>query len=450
MHTLPLLILGMGISGRSCAQEALARQRPVWAFDAKAKALASNDEEIRLLIDKGLKLFDEIEELPSHHFENGFEQVILSPGIPPGHPLVSRAKERGWPIITEIEYACTRLCCRKIAITGTNGKTTASLLTAHLLNKLGLRAICVGNIGRPVTDLLNPLYAANSSSFDVLVLELSSFQLEQMKTALFDAGLILNIDEDHLDRHGGLEAYAKAKLQLAHTLLPQAPLYLHKTICNRFGNLIERENVLFTPFSLEEADQKVKEQIAKSPFFFRHDRENLYAAATLCQSLGLPFERAIAAAEGFVKPRHRLEYVATRQGVAFYDDSKATNLHAVEAAVEAFKGPLVIIAGGVSKGAAFTSWRHVMAGKVKAICAIGQASMQIAEEVKGHIPVHLYGSLEEATIAAFELARPAGCTVLLCPGCSSLDMFKSYEERGRIYREVIEKQIKTGLLTNLL
>lgn len=341
--------------------------------------------------------------------------VILSPGIPQTHPLIKKAISLGIEVIGEMELACRHLKCKAVGITGTNGKTTTTLMTAHVLNNLGFSAHALGNVGIPLSSCV-----AHLTENEIAVLEFSSFQLETMSAKVLDAALILNITPDHLDRYSGIEEYAKAKLKIANCLKPSAPLFVEQNTFNEFSLLFNHKSL--ETFSVEGYTVK---QI------------NQAASQALCGQFHVSQEQFDMAVRDFNVPMHRLEKVANIDGVDYYNDSKATNCAATVKAVHSVPGRIFLIAGGVAKGQHFGHWSQAFGEKVAHIFVIGEAALQIQEEVKG-MRCTVAGTLSLALRLARAHAK-AGDTILLSPGCASLDQYANYSERGEAFKKMVKE-----------
>ncbi|MBN9377787.1 MAG: UDP-N-acetylmuramoylalanine--D-glutamate ligase [Chlamydiales bacterium 38-26] len=435
-----VLVIGLGISGRAAAKFLLNRHAIVYAVDHNSELLDRHPEIIDLK-NQGLKTHYESEQL---NFKI-FDLVVVSPGVPHSNPYYMRAKQEHIEIIGEVELACRFIDQPFLAVTGTNGKTTTTLLITHILNYCGQPACALGNVGVPLTAELD------SSEFglegNILVVELSSFQLETMHKRVVDTGVILNITPDHLDRYADMRAYARAKFNLQKCLKPAANLYLFENTYQEYEDLLEgvqahtygyessstiyvdRDGVYLNgqkEFNLPEEYIGLKS----------HDVENMLAAYALCKERGISSEQFLEALASFKKPSHRLEFVRSFKDVAYYDDSKGTNIDAVIRAVNTLKGDILLIAGGVDKGAAYTPWIQAFAGRVKCVFVIGQASNKIKNDLSQQLPVEECDSLESAIKVATTLAKP-GQVVLLSPGCSSFDMFRDYAHRGEEFKRIV-------------
>lgn len=393
------VVLGMGLSGRA-----------VFSYlQERGYEVAGVDRGGCWLDEKGAVDLAEI------------DLVVKSPGVAPDHRWVSAAKEKGIRVVGEIDLALAELKKqgkRLLAVTGSNGKTTTTALTAHLLNEAGVQALAAGNIGVPLLGQI-------SSGHEVYVVELSSFQLESMELGpIFDAAVILNITPNHLDRHKSFDEYVQAKWRLARCLKEGAPLYVGKGVacaCAAKTHLLDEKRVE-TILSLGYRGS-----------IYPHDLENAAAAFALAQIPDALFVRGMAS---FKKPPHRLEFVRMVKGVRYINDSKATSVDAVIKAVEAVPGPLLVIAGGVDKGGDYGDWLPLFKTKVNKVFALGQAAVRIKESLQDQLPVELTSGLQEAVSLAAAWARD-GDTVLLAPGCSSFDQFQDYQARGEAFRRFV-------------
>lgn len=408
------LVIGLGISGLSAARLLLRSQFTVKAIDRRADELFKNTE-VQSLIKEGVEL------CASHHCLclQSFDLVVVSPGVAPDHPAAAAARKMGIEVIGEIELACRFLSHYMIGVTGTNGKTTVTKMIGHVLNVCGIPARVLGNGGVALSSEVQNLKG------EVVVCELSSFQLETMTSKVINVGAILNITPDHLDRYSDMESYAKAKWKLLECIKPNGKIYVSEQVKRKYGNPMNcvKENIEFLCFDHY-----------KSPL--NHDEENYFAAKAVCLEAGvapLQFDQAV---KSFQKPPHRIEFVRKLRGVYFYNDSKGTNLDAVVRAVESMPGPVVLIAGGKDKGIEFDDWCLPFKGKVKIVIAIGEASGKIFKDLNKAVPVIFHNTLESAVKKASSIANE-GDNVLLSPGCASFDMFKDFEERGNCFKECV-------------
>lgn len=407
------VVLGLGISGKAAASFLLKRGDEVIGVDRKVDLA----EPFPILVDSSAAQL------------KGVELLVKSPGIPASHPWVEAALALGIPVVGEIDLAFSELEKRKkrvLGITGSNGKTTTTLMTAHFLSCCGVKSVAAGNVGIPLIDQVE-------NDVEVFVVELSSFQLEQtVPTKVLSGAVILNLTPNHLDRHPTFEDYIRAKLRIAACLKENAPLYVSRQVASlctcRYEIFDSLQEKVETILSLSYRDS-----------FYPHDLQNASAAYALTH---VPDELLKKGLETFVRPPHRLEHVHTRAGVTYINDSKATSVDAVIKAVQAVKAPILLIAGGVDKGGAFSDWVPHFKKKVLRVFALGAAARRIAEELKPEIEVEIVPSLEEGVQRASQMAV-AGMTVMLSPGCSSYDQFEDFQHRGRVFtrevREVKEK-----------
>jgi len=397
------LVIGLGISGRSAAQFLLHHNYEVVGVDSREEAL---QEQMGIVTQHDSDPIDWTQ----------IDLVVLSPGVPPTHPLCSAAKESGIEVIGEVELAVRSIQQPCIGITGTNGKTTVTLLVEHVLNTCGIAARAVGNVGVPLTSEI----LSQKVQDQILVIELSSYQLETLQTPIFDIAAVLNITPDHLDRYPSMNEYVMAKARIKDCLKPGGMLYMNSHTLRKYGGVFNGAPV-------------------KSYSGETFEEENDEIACLLCRQFGVTKEQFVAAKKTFKKPPHRLEYVCTIDGVSYYNDSKGTNTDAVARAVQTLQKGIVLIAGGLDKGAPYTPWVDAFEGRVNRVCAIGEAAKKIRNVLSPHLPVTLCESLEHAVDTAAQFAVK-GDSILLSPGCASFDMFRNFEERGETFKSIVEKK----------
>lgn len=430
------IVLGLGISGMAAAEFLLQDQVPVVGIDSNRALL--NSAEICRLQAQGLAVRHD--SVPIAWEQVG--RLIVSPGISPQHPIYARASKEHIPIVGEAELALPRLNAVLVAVTGTNGKTTVVQMVEHILNAAGIKAKALGNIGIPLCG-----YLLNPGDEDVLIVELSSFQLETMRTPVFDAAVLLNVTPDHLDRYPDMRAYAEAKFQLQHLMKEGSIFWVQTRTAREYCDLLQTKQ--YRTFGLEEGSDlwsdrqilKLREKVeCFLPLDYRekgmHDCENLLAAWGLCQRFSVSSSAFCEALTTFRKPPHRIEFVRAIDGVSYFDDSKGTNIDAVVQAVNAMRGPVILIAGGVDKGASYLLWKERFASKVKQIIAIGQAAPKIYAELHPYFNVKFADTLDAAVKLAARDAERGDC-VLLSPGCSSFDMFRDYAHRGEEFQRCV-------------
>lgn len=431
------LVIGFGVSGQAAAALLLDMGYHVVAIDKNAGKLESS-EPVRALIAKGVVLHAEQMPFP----EIPFSLAVLSPGVPANHPLCEECRRRGVEPISEIELAARFVHRPFLGITGTNGKTTVTLMTAHVLNHLGVTCRAMGNSGVPLSSAY---YSPKPT--ETISLELSSYQLETTQTPCLDAAIVLNITPDHLDRYGSMIPYAEAKMKIFELVKGKGERWIHENAYSEFREQLPTEKVLRYGESFDCDLRRVGGQVfykEKVAFLlpkmyeegFRHDVENVMATYALCRPFCKDGRDFVEALLTFKKPPHRLEYVRTHKGIDYYNDSKGTNIDAVVRAVEAMNRPTVLIAGGVDKKTGYAPWISAFKGKVKGICVIGEAALNINKELSEHYLVKQYGCLRSAVEGATGLAG-AGDVVLLSPGCASMDMFKDYADRGNQFVTIV-------------
>ncbi len=445
-----VLVIGLGLSGQAAGRFLLNRGAIVTGLDQQAHVLIKN-QQIQHLQQSGMKIVQ-----CDHDVD--FEQidlVILSPGISVLHPAVQKADQLKIEVIGEIELGCRSTTQSILGITGTNGKTTVTLLVNHVLNACGMPAKALGNVGIPLTQEIDQ----NSDQNQTLVLELSSYQLETMQQKVLDAGLILNITPDHLDRYQTIDDYAQAKSRLQQCLKLSKPLFIQSEIKKTYPDLFTADFIYtfgYTTDSLVYSDLKFVYYQGKISFELpldlqgqkSHEIENLLGAYALCTEKGISGSCFKKAYETFQKPPHRIQFIRDFQGVRYYDDSKGTNIDAVIKAVQVLNGPIVLIAGGMHKGLIYRDWIPYFKNKVKCILVIGQAAHQIQQELQATIPVELCISLESAVVRAAELANE-GDNVLLSPGCASQDMFRDYVHRGQVFQKTVQSLVNEERIKNV-
>jgi UDP-N-acetylmuramoylalanine--D-glutamate ligase len=437
-----VLVVGLGRSGAASAiflQEHGAR---VIVSDSKSEAQLQRD--VPALLDRGISIET------GQHGERTFRDqdlIVVSPGVPSDQPQLQHARSLGIPVIGEVELAFRFLQGKVLAITGSNGKTTTTTLVGEILSKSGKKTLVGGNIGTPVISL-----AGKSAPDSSVVLEISSFQLESIEQFRPWIAAILNITPDHLDRHHTFEAYVSAKLRIFENQQADdfAVLNADDPVCVELKEKIKSTLLWFSRRQRVEngafvaGDQIVfRRNGQEQPVLERgdiqlkgeHNLENVLAAVAMTMVAGCKPEQVRQAIREFRAVEHRLELVASVNGVTFYNDSKATNVDATVKALESFPGNIHIILGGKDKGSDYTVLNPLLRERVKRVYLIGAAADKIASQVQGAELVRS-NTLERAVRQAFEAAQP-GDIVLLAPACASFDQFENYEQRGRIFKELV-------------
>ena len=377
------------------------------------------------------------------------ELIVLSPGVSPKLPVVDRAREQGTPVISEVELAARWLRGRIVAVTGTKGKTTTTVLTGRMLEADGRHALVGGNVGTALSSQVD------ASSPDVIhVVELSSFQLELTETFRPWIAVLLNLSPDHLDRHASFQEYVDAKARIfanqtssdAMVINADDPHVLEVARRSRARRLMFAvtepldDGVVVAGDSVThrtETGDRTLFPLSTIRLPGRHLLSDVLAAAAVGTVVGVSVEGMRSAVESFESLEHTLEAVADVDGVQFINDSKATNIVAARAAVECFDRDLVVIMGGRFKGGDLHDLVPVLRARANAVVAIGEARAKLRDVFGGIVEVHDADGMPDAVRLAFALARPQG-TVLLAPACASLDMFADYAERGKVFKaEVI-------------
>ncbi|HEY5705350.1 MAG TPA: UDP-N-acetylmuramoyl-L-alanine--D-glutamate ligase [Terrimicrobiaceae bacterium] len=366
-----------------------------------------------------------------------YDVCVLSPGIDPAVPLVQNVLRKKIPVIGELELAFEECICPVVAITGTNGKTTTTELTTAMLQGSGVRAMASGNIGLPFATAVR-----QSNELDVMVLEVSSFQLETIDAFRPQVSVWLNLSPNHLDRYRDVDEYRRAKLRI----------FMNQTsedyaVVNARESLppIAARRITFSAY-VPEADFSLRNGVIyyrNEPVLDQgrmrlagiHNAENLMAALGVGVALGVDFERMVAAAREYTAPVHRCEFVRDLDGVRWINDSKATNLDSVEKAILSQSRPIVLIAGGKDKGFEFDAIAPLVRERVRAAILIGEMKERIARSWNG-VDCRISASLEEAVHVA-RGAATHGDTVLFSPGTSSFDMFRNYGERGNRFKDAV-------------
>jgi UDP-N-acetylmuramoylalanine--D-glutamate ligase len=429
-----VVVLGLGISGMEAAKllqdhGARVTVRDNAAGDAgvnrRAEALRQRGVEVQM---GG--------EIPA---TGRFDFCVLSPGIPPDAPLVRRLRQAGLPMFGELEVAYRFCQCPIVAITGTNGKTTTTELAAAVLAAGGRRTKASGNIGTAFSAAVR-----DSANLDVMVLEVSSFQLEQIVEFRPRISVHLNLTPDHLDRYKTMEEYEAAKWQLfrnqtaddvaiVNTNLRLPEMKARKITLSATGPPADYQ--LIDGWLLARGEQVLEQ--SRTNLIGPHNAENMLAALAVADLYRVPREAAIRALRDYKSLPHRCENVGVIDGVTFINDSKATNIDALEKALLAQRSPVVLMAGGKDKGLDFSGLRPLLREKAKAVVLIGQMTENLFAAWNSAVPCVRAATLADAVERARQLARP-GDAVLFSPGCSSYDMFKDFEDRGDQFRSLIQ------------
>ena len=437
-----VLVLGLGRSGMAAAS-LLQRDgaHVVVRDEGETAELAERADRLRQL---GVRV-----EL-GNHFDAAarFDFAVLSPGIAPERPVVTELRRQKTPVLSELELAYRYCLCPIVAITGTNGKTTTTELVNLMLETAGKRTIAAGNIGNALSNA-----AEESAGLDALVVETSSFQLEAIEQFRPNIAIWLNLTPDHIDRHGSMEEYARAKARIFMNQTAEDCAIVSVEILswlNRIGIQPKARLITVSAYG-EKADLWMDGQtiwcrlpecngillkMDETNLRGLHNAENILVTFAAGLAMKLPVAAIREALGAYCPQAHRCEVVAVKDGVTFINDSKATNVDAVEKALRSLPGPVVLIAGGRDKGLNFSTIKEVIADKVKLAVLIGETQEEIDRAWGEVTPCERAETMGEAVRVAASHAR-CGDTVLLSPACASFDMFKNYEHRGDEFKKEV-------------
>ncbi len=442
-----ILVVGLARSGMAAIK----------ALDKRGACLTACDEKNARDL---LPIIEELERLGVKYYTGGypdvnrgdFDLLVISPGVPPETTAIQQAREQEIPVIGEVElaYILKPEGLEYLAISGTNGKTTTTSLLHYILTQAGISASAGGNIGIPLSTLLDNI------AEKMVVVELSSFQLETSRSFRPYISCLLNITPDHLNRHKSMERYIAAKagifarqkpddyalfnyedpiLREIARSCPAQVFFFSATRRLREGAFID-DGIIITKY--KDAIQEVA-RIDEVSLRGKHNLENILAATMMASIIGVSPEDIRRALRSFPGVRHRMEELGTYAGVLYVNDSKATNPEAVIKALESFTQPVILIAGGRNKGSSFSQLAKLIKGKVKELILLGEAREEIKSAVidAGFRNIHEVEDMAAAVTKAYELARKNE-VVMLSPACASWDMFANYEERGDIFCELVE------------
>jgi UDP-N-acetylmuramoylalanine--D-glutamate ligase len=446
-----VLVVGLGKSGVASALFLKSQGAKVTVSDTKSGDDLRN--EIPALLDHGITV-----ETGGHGERTfrGQDLIVVSPGVPFDAPPLVQARALGEMVIGEIELAAKFLPGPIVAITGSNGKTTTTTLTGEILAAGGLQTLVGGNIGTPAISL-----AAHAKPETVVVLEVSSFQLETIQTFRPKVAVVLNVTPDHLDRHRTFEAYVDAKARMFENQTsadfavlneddPTCVAMASRTRAQVFwfsrqkevkqGAWVRDGKILFRDGSKQDSQQREIMQVSEIPLKGAHNLENVLAAVCAGALMGCEPSKIRQAVRDFKAVEHRLEFVATIRGVDYYNDSKATNVDATIKALESFPANIHLILGGKDKGSDYSVLNDLLRQRVKRVYTIGAAAAKIESQIVspkgGGVEVVHAETLENAIRKANAVAEP-GDVVLLAPACASFDQFKNYEQRGQVFKDIV-------------
>jgi len=452
-----VLVVGLGMTGIATARFLKNTGAVVTVTDiAKEDELGDTVDVIREL---NINL-----ELGSHRnstFENS-DLIVLSPGVPHVIPQIQRAKDKGIEVIGEIELASRFIDQPVIAVTGTNGKTTTTTLLGEMLISSGFNVFIGGNIGSPLIG-----YVDRKEKAEIIVVEISSFQLDTIESFKPKVSVLLNITEDHLDRYPDFNAYVKSKCRIFENQnsgdivvlngfdplirrctenINSRKLFFKARRKSEEGATVNGKNIKLFFNGTRKTQSPISIDLSKASIRGKHNIENACAASLAALSAGGTSEGIQTALDRFKGLPHRLEHVATINDVKYFNDSKATNIDAVARALEGFSAPVILIMGGRNKGADFDSLSDAVRHITKRIIAMGEAKENILSSFKDVVPVNTASTMKDAVFAASDAANP-GDVVLLSPACSSFDMFDDYTHRGKAYCKAVKLLDKAGSKT---
>lgn len=449
-------IVGFGVSGVAAAKYMAKQGAKVTVTDQKQKPELA--ESLKACADLKIE-FDLGKHSPKSFLTA--ETIVVSPGVPLNQQFLTEAKQKNIPIISEIELAAQHIKEPLIAVTGTNGKTTTVTLIGEMFKADNRNPFVGGNSGNP---LLN--YVLNKNDHGVVVAELSSFQLELCEKMVPAVAVFTNIDQDHLDRYGDMQAYVDAKKRLlkvcdrnTYVVLNYEDPYVSRFNEETLGKVIwylKRDpmeiggtfaegflGAYFKPgatqIQVRLSGRQESYDITKFKLFGDHNRENLMAAICAARLQGVSSQAIQKVIDTFPGVAHRLEFVRKKDGVYFINDSKATNVGSVIKSLEAFKkNPIVLISGGKDKDSDFSPLADLVRKRVKLLVLLGEAKEKMNRALGDYTETYMVGTFDEAILLAYQKSR-TGDIILLAPGCASYDMFRNYEERGDYFKKLVHQ-----------
>lgn len=444
-----VLVIGAGLSGQAAVGRLQELGAEVFITDAKPM------EQLKGVGDLGLDA--------RHCFLGGMpefqavqpELVVLSPGVTPRQKLVEMAQAQGVPIWSEVELAVRDSRAFTVGVTGTNGKTTTTTLVGELAKRTGRKTVVAGNIGVALSSRVMGM-----GPDDIIVAELSSFQLEFIDKVRLRVAIFLNLTPDHLDRHGTVDEYLNVKARIFENQTQEdlAILNWDDPMVRSLAPRLKAKMLFFSPTQVldegisllgdeiiyaENGEKTVVLQRQELKLRGSHNLENVMAAIGAAHFFGLSWEEIAVGLKDFQGVEHRQEIVGTFDGILFINDSKGTNTDAAAKALQAFDEPLVLIAGGKNKGLDFHDFMKLVKQKTKSLVLLGLAAAEMEQAARdaGVERILRVNSFEEGVETAIQEAV-AGDVVLLSPACTSWDMFKSYEERGELFKSLVRKHYK--------
>ena len=440
-----VLVFGTGISGIGAVKLLEDHGAQIVLFDGNVNADVAK---IKDRLQKNSKAEIILGTLPEEVMKE-LDLAVLSPGVPTDLPVVNNMRDAGIQIIGEVELAYSFGKGDVLAITGTNGKTTTTSLLGEIMKNYQEDVFIVGNIGNPYT-----VAADLMTESTIAVAEMSSFQLETIVTFAPKVSAILNFTPDHLDRHHTMEAYVEAKKNIANNQTEEnwCVLNYEDPLTREFGENVKTQVLYFSSqHKLEKGiyldngniiyknpDETLVCHVDELQILGTHNYENVMAAVAMAAVYGVPMDIIRDTIRAFGGVAHRIEYVAEKNGVVYYNDSKGTNPDAAIKGIQAMKRKTVLLGGGYDKDSEYTEWIKSFDGKVKKLVLLGQTKEKIAQDAEkcGFFDYVFADTFEEAVMMAVEIAEP-GEAVLLSPACASWGMFKNYEERGDKFKDIV-------------
>jgi UDP-N-acetylmuramoylalanine--D-glutamate ligase len=445
-----VLVVGLGKSGVASALFLKARGARVTVSDSKPQEQFG--DEIPTLLDHGIAV-----ETGAHGERTfqGQDLIVVSPGVPVDAPPLVQARALGETVIGEIELAARFFPGPIIAITGSNGKTTTTTLAGEIVAAGGHPTVVGGNIGTPAISLVE-----NATPKTVAVLEVSSFQLETIQTFRPKIAVVLNVTPDHLDRHRTFAAYTDAKARIFENQQADdfAVLNVDDPTCESLASRTRAQVFWFSRAKevkqgayasdgrilfRDSNGQREIMLISEIPLKGAHNVENVLAAVCVGSLMKCSTEVIRQTIRNFKAVEHRLEYVATIRGVEYYNDSKATNVDATIKAIESFPANIHLILGGKDKGSDYSVLNDLLRARVKTVYTIGAAAGKIESQIQGTTKI-IHAETLETAVKRAEIDAQSGDIVLLAPACASFDQFKNYEQRGKVFKEVVRELSTAG------
>lgn len=444
-----MLVVGLGVSGEAACDLLLNRGARVVAIDS------GDSDALRRLAPRLEKRGVAVQLRAKNAPEGKFDLVVVSPGVPPTHPVMQQVAQRGLPVIGELELGYQHSFCLNVAVTGTNGKTTTTELIECVLNRHQRRTVAAGNIGLPVCAVVD-----QTRELDFLTLEVSSFQLDTIEYFRPSIAVLTNITPDHLDRYASMDDYRRSKARIFENQqsFDWAIVQSEALAQLRALGIQPRAKVVTFSANDPQADLRLERgllisrldgwegpllDMAQCQLRGPHNAENVMAVLAVTRALRLPLETTIAALRSYQPAEHRCEFVGEVNGVTYVNDSKGTNVDAVAKALQTVpNGPqgarnVWLIAGGRDKGYDYHDIGPLLSQRVKGVFLLGEAAEKIRAAWSLFTPCLMVDSLLEAVTKSAENAA-SGDVVLLSPACSSFDMFRNYQHRGEVFRDAVK------------